>query len=123
MEAAEMLLADGIEVGVINARFVKPLDRELLVEAAREYGTLVTVEDNVLAGGFGAAVVELLADEGLSPRVVRLGIPDRFIEHAKPEEQHEEVGISPSAIAARVRALVAPVAEVVQPQPATGTRG
>lgn len=120
LQAAEMLSGEGIEAGVINARFVKPLDRELILRAAHEYPLLVTVEDNVLTGGFGSAVLELLSDEGVATPVVRLGIPDAFIEHAPPEAQYEQVGISPAAIAARVRSLVLPPARVAEVREATG---
>jgi 1-deoxy-D-xylulose-5-phosphate synthase len=112
LAAAGTLAAEGIEVGVINARFVKPLDRELILEAARQYSRLVTIEDNVLAGGFGSAVVELLADEGMATPVARLGIPDAFIEHGKPEDLHEQCGYSPAAIAGRVREMARPGARV-----------
>jgi len=84
LEAARLLAESGIEVGVIDARFVKPLDRELLVAAARDYEWLVTVEDNALAGGFGSAVTELLADEGVQAKVARLGIPTRSSSTARP---------------------------------------
>jgi 1-deoxy-D-xylulose-5-phosphate synthase len=114
LAAAELLAAEGAEVGVIDARFVKPLDRELLLAAAREYRWLVTVEDNALAGGFGSAVVELLADEGVAASVARLGIPDRFIEHGQPEDLHAQCGYSPEAIVERVRELLRPAARIRQ---------
>jgi 1-deoxy-D-xylulose-5-phosphate synthase len=112
LAAARMLAESGIEAGVIDARFVKPLDRELLLAAARDYEWLVTIEDNVLAGGFGSAVTELLVDEGVQAKVVRLGIPDAFIEHGAPDALYRQCDYSPEAIAARVRELVAPVANV-----------
>ncbi|HOR28324.1 MAG TPA: 1-deoxy-D-xylulose-5-phosphate synthase [Candidatus Sumerlaeota bacterium] len=106
-KAADLLAARGIRAGVINARFVKPLDRELLTDAARRYDCLVTIEDNVLAGGFGSAVMELLAADGVDVRVLTLGIPDRFIEHAKPDSLHRQLGLDPAGIAARVEAFLA----------------
>jgi 1-deoxy-D-xylulose-5-phosphate synthase len=112
LKAAEILEREGTRASVIDARFVKPLDRELILRAARECKALVTVEDNALSGGFGSAVLELLAEEGVQTTVVRLGIPDQFIEHAAPAAQHEACGYSPEAIAARVRELDLPGAQV-----------
>jgi 1-deoxy-D-xylulose-5-phosphate synthase len=81
LAAAEQLFWQGIKAAVIDARFVKPLDRELIMHWSRKCGRVVTVEENVLSGGFGGAVIELLADNGLLIPVKRLGIPDCFIEH------------------------------------------
>ncbi|MCK4512912.1 1-deoxy-D-xylulose-5-phosphate synthase, partial [bacterium] len=83
LEAAETLAQSGIHASVVNARFVKPLDRELILEEAVRTGHVVTIEENVIAGGFGAAVMELLQAEGVyGVRVRVLGIPDEFLEHA-----------------------------------------
>lgn len=103
IEAAELVQAEGISCAVVNARFVKPLDRELICAAARRYGCLVTVEDNVLAGGFGSAVLELLAAENIGARVVTLAFPDQFIEHGTQASLFEKYGLSPRGIADRVR--------------------
>ena len=104
LEAAELLAREGVEARVINARFVKPLDRELIAAAARECRALVTVEENVLMGGFGSAVVELLADEGLlGARVVRMGLPDRFIEHGSQAALRERLGLTPQGVARAAR--------------------
>jgi 1-deoxy-D-xylulose-5-phosphate synthase len=87
LEAAELLAAEGIDLAVVNARFIKPLDRELILSLARPGGLLFTAEENVLQGGFGTAVLELLEEEGITGvRVVRFGYPDRFVEQG---EQHE----------------------------------
>ena len=80
---ANSLAAEGVGASVVNARFVKPLDGELLLETA-DKGPIVTVEEGTLAGGFGSAVLEYLEDSGLSSvRVLRLGLPDRFVEQGK----------------------------------------
>jgi len=80
--AAEQLMAKDISAGVINARFVKPLDAGLILAAARKIGCILTVEENLLQGGFGSAVLELLYDNNMQDvRVKRLGIPDQFVEH------------------------------------------
>lgn len=102
LQAAERLAQEGLSVGVVDARFVKPLDEELLCAAART-GLVVTVEENVLAGGFGSAVCELFADRGLAATVVRLGLPDRFIEQGSQAELRARYGIDADGIVATVR--------------------
>ncbi|MBQ8682226.1 MAG: 1-deoxy-D-xylulose-5-phosphate synthase [Selenomonadales bacterium] len=80
--AAEMLAKQGIWAGVVNLRFAKPLDKELILKTAREYRYLITAEENALHGGVGSAIIELLNEAGLyNVKVLRLGIPDHFIEH------------------------------------------
>ena len=80
--AAEMLAKQGIHAGVVNLRFAKPLDKELILKTAREYRYLITAEENALHGGVGSAIIELLNEAGLyNVKVLRLGIPDHFIEH------------------------------------------
>ena len=104
LEAARMLREDGIHVGVINARFVKPLDAETVLRAVRECGFVVTVEEAALLTGFGSAVLEAAADAGLdSSRVRRLGIPDRFIEHGERGELLADLGLDAAGIAAECR--------------------
>jgi 1-deoxy-D-xylulose-5-phosphate synthase len=83
---------------VINARFVKPLDRELILQAARDSGLLVTIEEGVLEGGFGSAVLELLAEEKVSVKTLRLGLPSKFIEHGKRADILDSYGLSPEKI-------------------------
>ncbi|HEX6972415.1 MAG TPA: 1-deoxy-D-xylulose-5-phosphate synthase [Limnochordia bacterium] len=109
LEAAEQLAADGIAAAVVNARFVKPLDEGLLLRVARETGALLTIEDGSLAGGFGSAVLELLADSGLAGvRVRRIGIPDRFIDHGTVDQLHRLCGLSPEQIADAGREMLNP---------------
>jgi 1-deoxy-D-xylulose-5-phosphate synthase len=98
LKAAALLKERGIDAGVADMRFVKPLDGALVKELAAA-GPLVTVEDNALAGGFGSAVLEFLNAEGLCPRVLRLGIPDAYVEHGKPEELYEDLGLTAGRIA------------------------
>ncbi|MEA2418358.1 MAG: 1-deoxy-D-xylulose-5-phosphate synthase [Thermoleophilaceae bacterium] len=104
------LLADehGVEPTVADARFAKPLDGELVERLAAEHDLIVTIEENVLAGGFGAAVLEHLADGDLmgGTRVLRIGLPDRFVTHGKPALLREEVGLTPEAVADRVAQAV-----------------
>jgi 1-deoxy-D-xylulose-5-phosphate synthase len=85
---------------VVNARFVKPLDKELLSRLLANAPRLITVEDHVTAGGFGSAVLEFLADEGISGiEIRRLGIPDRFIPHGTQDELRKLCGFDKDAIA------------------------
>ena len=82
MEAAERLDSEGIEAAVINARFVKPLDRELIMTWAQKTGSVITVEENMLQGGFGSAVLEMFEEESFFPKALkRLGVSDFFIPH------------------------------------------
>ncbi|RMH02112.1 MAG: 1-deoxy-D-xylulose-5-phosphate synthase [Planctomycetota bacterium] len=106
LAAAERLAAAGIEVELWDARFCKPLDLGLIADLARRHSWLATVEEHSLNGGFGAAVAEALVDLELEqpPRLLRHGVPDRFIAHASSrEEQLEECGLTPSALAAAWR--------------------
>lgn len=92
-------------VGVVNARFVKPLDTVLLEELARRAELLITVEDHVKLGGLGSAVAEVLADKGLDIPLYRLGIPDEHVPHGDPAAQHEAFGFGPQAIGRTLEAL------------------
>ena len=116
--AAQRLEAEhGVEPTVVDARFAKPLDADLMSELAAEHELIVTVEENVLAGGFGSAVLEALADRDAlaETRVVRIGLPDRFVTHGKPALLREEVGLTPAAVAGRVaETLLAPRGALTQ---------
>ena len=106
MEAAERLSADGIDVAVLNARFVKPLDRELILEQAKTIGRVVTVEENALAGGFGSAVLELFQEEAFFPKsFARLGLPDEFVTHGSQKILRNLCGIDADGIEKAVRKL------------------
>ena len=97
-EAAAKLEGEGISSAVINARFVKPIDTAMLEFYARSVDVIVTLEDHVLMGGFGSALLEALSNLGLSTPVVRIGWPDQFIEHGKPEALRAKYGISVEAL-------------------------
>jgi 1-deoxy-D-xylulose-5-phosphate synthase len=106
IDAAGRLEAEGLDVGVINARFVKPLDRETILRAVDSSGFVVTVEEGTLMGGFGSAVLEAASEAGLdTSRVRRLGIPDRFIEHGTREELLSDLGLDSEGIAQACRQL------------------
>jgi 1-deoxy-D-xylulose-5-phosphate synthase len=107
IEAATALENQGLKAAVVNCRFVKPLDRDLILRAAGDTGRLITVEENALQGGFGSAVLELLADEGRTDiKVVRLGVADQFVEHASQGAQRSLCGIDPQGIIRAARAMV-----------------
>jgi 1-deoxy-D-xylulose-5-phosphate synthase len=110
LDAARILGEHDLAVTVADGRFAKPLDTELVRRLAREHELLVTLEENVLPGGFGAAVLEhledALADPASRARVLRVGLPDRYVTHGKPALLREEVGLTGEAVAERVRAAL-----------------
>jgi 1-deoxy-D-xylulose-5-phosphate synthase len=107
LEAAEELKGHEIAVTVADARFVKPIDAGLMAQLAAEHDLLVSVEEGVLAGGFGSAVWETLNEIGsTAPRILRVGLPDRYVTHGKPALLHEEVGFTGKRIAERVAAAI-----------------
>jgi 1-deoxy-D-xylulose-5-phosphate synthase len=104
VKAAARLRDEGLDIGVINARFAKPLDRTTLLKAVEDLPLVVTVEEGTLQGGFGAALLEAANEAGLDARhVVRLGIPDRFIEHGERGELLAELGLDVDGICRTVR--------------------
>jgi len=105
LKAAEGLEKKGISVTVVNARFVKPMDEELLKELARSHGLIVTVEENVVKGGFGSGVNEFLSS-WYTGRVVNLGLPDSFIEHGSQELLRSLVGIDAEGIEKKVEEII-----------------
>lgn len=106
IEAADILETDGLNAEVVNMRFVKPIDLELLKEIAERFDHVVTVEDNTLKGGFGSAILESLQAIGRPQPVLTLGLPDEFVEHGTPQELYELVGLHPEGIANKVRDFV-----------------
>jgi len=110
LDAAATLRERGVDPTVCDARFAKPLDRELLHSLAAGHDLLVTIEENVLAGGFGSAVLEHLSDSGTlaaGPAVIRFGLPDRYVTHGKPVLLHEEVGLTAERVTERVLGALA----------------
>ncbi|HVC84215.1 MAG TPA: 1-deoxy-D-xylulose-5-phosphate synthase [Solirubrobacteraceae bacterium] len=105
--AAALLEVDGIAATVADARFAKPIDSGLLAQLAAEHDLLVTVEEGVLGGGFGSAVWETLNEAGGAPtRILRVGVPDRYVAHGAPALLHEEIGFTAERIAERIRAAM-----------------
>ncbi|GAA3923759.1 1-deoxy-D-xylulose-5-phosphate synthase [Hymenobacter algoricola] len=110
VKATAQLAAEGLSAGHFDMRFCKPLDEEMLAAVCSKYKAIVTVEDGCLPGGFGAAVLEFMADHGYALPVTRLGIPDRVVEHGTQDELYKECGFDAAGIAAAVRALSGKVA-------------
>jgi len=103
LRAADMLLEKGLQAAVVNSRFAKPLDEELFLKLADEHGAVVTVEENVLAGGFGSGVMELMASRGVDRlKFLRIGIPDKFVEHGSSAKLREVYGLDARGISSRV---------------------
>ena len=93
-QAAVKLRENGLQVGLINARFVKPLDAETILSALKHTHFLITVEEGTLEGGFGSAVLEAANNAGVDTRrIIRVGIPDKFVEHAERHELLADLGI------------------------------
>src|SRR5207253_3944734 len=106
-EAAKILAEHGLQATVADARFAKPLDADLAEQLAREHELVVTIEENVLPGGFGSAVLEHLEDAfaeapGERARVLRIGLPDSYVTHGNPDLLRAEVGLTGEAVADRV---------------------
>ena len=106
LEAAAELRGLEIAVTVVDARFAKPIDAGLMAQLAAEHDLLVTIEEGVLAGGFGSAVWETLNETGITPRILRVGLPDRYVTHGKPALLYEEVGFTGKRIAERVAGAI-----------------
>jgi len=107
IESARNLKKEGIYAAVVNSRFVKPLDKELICSLAKKTGIVITVEENVLQGGFGSAVLELLEENDLRDvKIKRIGIPDKFIEHSTQELLRKKYGIDSQGITRAVLKLI-----------------
>jgi 1-deoxy-D-xylulose-5-phosphate synthase len=103
LQTAEVLSEHGIEATVINARFVKPLDTELILPLAQHIGKVVTLEEGCLMGGFGSAVAEALLDHNILVPLKRFGIPDILVEHAEANESKASLGLTSPQIAQQIR--------------------
>ena len=107
----EMLEREGFSAAVINPRFVKPIDRECVANFGSQCGLVITLEDHVLAGGFGSAVMETLSDLDVQVPVVRVGWPDEFIEHGKVESLREKYGLTAEAALVKARPYLSKMME------------
>ncbi len=103
VKASKLLSENSISCEVINMRFAKPLDTQLLDEIAQRFKKVVTIEENSLAGGFGSAVAEYFSDKNYKNDIFRIGLPDHFVDHGTQEELHKLLGIDPKSIAEKVK--------------------
>ena len=102
MQTAEILSEHGIEATVVNARFAKPLDEELILPLAKQIGKVVTLEEGCLMGGFGSAVAESILDAQVPAAVLRIGVPDILVDHATPDQSKAALGLTPAQMAERI---------------------
>ncbi|AGT32729.1 1-deoxy-D-xylulose-5-phosphate synthase [Geobacillus genomosp. 3] len=107
LEASDQLAKDGVSVKVVNARFLKPMDEAMLLELLESRLPILTIEEAVLQGGFGSAVLEFAHDHGYHQAVIeRMGIPDRFIEHGGVSELLREIGLTAAHVADRIKTIM-----------------
>lgn len=111
MVAPATQVADALDATLVNMRFIKPLDTELLREIADTHDILVTLEENAVAGGAGSAVNEYLATQGYRARALNLGLPDRFVEHGSREQLLAECGLDVPGIESAIKAHLATLAD------------
>ncbi len=107
MQTAQLLHEHGIEATVVNARFVKPLDTDLILPLARQIGRVVTMEEGCLMGGFGSAVLETLQDHDVLVPVKRFGVPDQLVDHAEPGQSFVELGLTSAQMCDRILPMFA----------------
>jgi 1-deoxy-D-xylulose-5-phosphate synthase len=104
LKAREELLKDGIDIEVANARFIKPLDGQMLKDIFKRHKKVLTIEDNVIAGGFGSAVLEFMNQQKINDvEVIVHGLPDKFIDHGTPEQLYADLKLDSKGIASIIR--------------------
>ncbi|MDP3582394.1 MAG: transketolase C-terminal domain-containing protein, partial [Ignavibacteria bacterium] len=97
---------EGLSAEVVNMRFVKPLDSNLLDSVAARFTKIVTLEESTIVGGFGSAVLEYFAEKNYKNDILRIALPDNFVDHGTQEELHKIIGIDPDGIFAKVKTLI-----------------
>jgi len=102
---AEAIRESGLDVAHYDVRFVKPLDEEMLTEVAKRYSRIITIEDGIAEGGMGSAITEWMTDHGYKPDIVRMGLPDKFVEHGSPAELYRIVGLDKESIVERLKII------------------
>ena len=108
MQTAEILSEHGVEATVLNARFVKPLDVDLILPLAQRIGKVVTMEEGCVTGGFGSAVAEALLDNNVLVPVTRIGVPDTLVDHATPDQSKVDLGLTPAQMAEQILKSTSP---------------
>ena len=106
IKAISEVAGEGISVAHYDMIYLKPIDEELLHEVGRKFNRVITIENGVVKGGLGSAVLEFMADNGYTPRVKRIGIPDSFIEHGSIPELYELCGLNAGSIAEEIRKMM-----------------
>ncbi|MCA1797484.1 MAG: 1-deoxy-D-xylulose-5-phosphate synthase, partial [Geobacteraceae bacterium] len=107
LDAATTLATEGYNVGVVDARFLKPLDEKTITACAQNSGAVITLEENVLAGGFGSAVMEVLEQHDIVTAIKRIGVPDQFVEQGTQAEQRHMCGLDLEGVMHTVRTFLA----------------
>ncbi|MCX6173263.1 MAG: 1-deoxy-D-xylulose-5-phosphate synthase [Ignavibacteriales bacterium] len=102
-KSSEKLLAEGIRCEIINMRFIKPLDVDMLHDVVTRFEKIVTLEESTIIGGFGTGVLEYLAERNLKNDILRIGLPDKFVDHGTQEELHKQIGIDPDGIVEKIK--------------------
>ena len=102
-KSSDKLLAEGIRCEIINMRFIKPLDVDILNDIVTRFEKIVTLEESTIVGGFGTGVLEYLAERNLKNDILRIGLPDKFIDHGTQEELHKQIGIDPDGIVEKIK--------------------
>ena len=105
-EVIKKLSSENFSIAHYDMRFVAPLDKETLHDIFRKYSRIITVEDGILSGGFGSAIVEFMSDNGYNAKIKRLGIPDYFVEHGLQEELYKECGFDADNIELAIRKMM-----------------
>ena len=102
IETAKLLKNENVNACIVNARFVRPLDNELIIPLASRLKKVVTMEEGTIIGGFGSAIIELLNDNEINVPVLRIGIPDVLVDHASPDQSKENLGLKPDQMADKI---------------------
>ena len=105
LEAKEILLNDNVNPTIVNARFLKPMDETLLHELLKKHDKVITIEDNIVDGGFGSRINKFILDNNYNVKIENIGIPDEYVEHGDVEKLFETIGMSSEQIAIRIKKL------------------
>ena len=101
-KTSKILKSKSISACIVNARFVRPLDQDLIIPLVSKLKKVVTMEEGTLVGGFGSAIVEMLNDNEINIPVLRIGIPDVLVDHASPDQSKEKLGLKPDQMADKI---------------------
>ena len=102
IETSKILQKNNVKSCIVNARFVRPLDKELILPLSNKIKKVVTMEEGTLLGGFGSAIIELLNDNDIHIPVLRIGIPDVLVDHASPDQSKQKLGLTPEKMSEKI---------------------